>query len=55
MNIQPVTPTPARPLLCCCCGAWRATHADLNGAPFRAFYCLHCAEAAQAADTDTEE
>jgi hypothetical protein len=43
--MEKINPAPVRPLLCCACGAWKATLADLDGEPFRAFYCPPCAEA----------
>lgn len=51
-NLTPVKPVdPERhaglSLICCRCGEWSPaalTWADLNGEPFRAFYCTPCAE-----------
>ena len=49
MNLQPVYPNRAQPVyvLCCACEKMAkdtASFADLDGEPFKAFYCEACAE-----------
>jgi len=45
VNIQPIQPSkPEWTHLCCKCGQWGATHADLDGEPYKAFYHWSCYE-----------
>ena len=53
MNLKPINPPVstddrARRVLCCKCGKWTATLADLDGEPFKAYYCEPCADALRA-------
>lgn len=47
MNLQPINPRgPSAVILPCIrCGAKPVTHADLDGEPFKAYYCATCADA----------
>lgn len=48
MNLQPINPRPSLfsfRLQCIACGCWAdaaTVHADLDGEPFKAYYCQSC-------------
>lgn len=46
MNLQPINPPLKQDqrLICVSCNQWRAIFADLDGQPFRDYYCAECAE-----------
>lgn len=39
--IQQNTHVPTKEL-CCICNQWKAVFADINGDPYKAFYCKEC-------------
>lgn len=46
MNLQPINPPPKENehYICTACNSWKAYLADLDGEPFRAYYCKQCAD-----------
>jgi predicted SprT family Zn-dependent metalloprotease len=55
MNLQPIQKTPAADrYLCAACNQWRAVFADLDGEPFKAYYCDQCAAELTAKQEPTE-
>lgn len=50
MNLRPIEPVTDTHLICCRCDAWipcASTLVDLDGKPFRAYYCAPCANTIQ--------
>jgi hypothetical protein len=46
MNLQPINPPlkDGQRLICVKCNEWKAIFADLDGEPFKAYYCADCAQ-----------
>lgn len=42
VHVSPNQASPNASVLCCACGKWGATLADLDGEPFKAFYHAEC-------------